>query len=91
MILLFAKAIKRLPILSYWGRYSIIILCTHGLLLNRACLFLDGMGFIKVAGYTLSIVVCFIIVRGICTALIPLCIKYIPKLTAQKDFFRVRK
>lgn len=83
MILLIAKFIKRLPLISFWGRYSIMILCTHfpiatavSLLLSRI---LSGTPLLL---STLALTLC------ICHFLIPLLKKYLPYFTAQKDLIK---
>lgn len=68
---------------------SIVILCIHSVLAVLICRLLRKTGFVCMVGTMPSLAVCLIMVMAICTALIPLCIKYIPTLTAQKDFFKV--
>lgn len=84
-ILFLCKIIKRIPLVSYMGRYSIVLLCTHHLIYRPIRVILDKMGCdgeyqsIAIAAITLFL----------STALVPLCIKYIPWFTAQKDLIKV--
>ena len=84
LVLTISKFIKRIPFVSFWGRYSIIVLCTHqviviamGGLLHS---FLSGIPlFIAVLASTLFI----------CHLLIIFMKKYMPHVTAQKDVIRI--
>lgn len=80
-VLFFCKSIGRLPFVSYFGRYSIIPLCTHHLVYRPIKVGMHQLGIAS----DWSIVFLTIL---ICWALIPLCIKYIPYFTAQKDLIR---
>lgn len=83
-VLLLCKQIKRVPLVSYFGRYSIIILVTHNLVYS----------FVKVGLAKLGLVingiewVQFFIVILASLVIIPLFIKYIPKLVAQEDLIK---
>lgn len=84
-ILMLCKAIKRIPVISYFGRYSIIPLCIHHLIYRPIMLVVykfipaeDG-GNYMVALLTILA----------CLAAIPLLKKYIPVFTAQKDLITV--
>ena len=84
MILFIAKYIGIVRFVTYFGRYSIIILCTHYPLLkiiNRYVL--DQMD----GGIMVRIALSFIILMAIEQALIPLLKKYLPHVTAQKELF----
>ena len=80
-LLMLCKAVKRLPVISYFGRYSIIPLCIHHLIYRPVLLVvaqfipIDNGGAYIVAAVT--VVICFVC--------IPLFIKYLPYVTAQKD------
>lgn len=77
-VLFLAKFFNKLPILSYYGRYSIIILCTHMLLY----LVLHRLG-VHNSWILLSLVLLsFIIV-------IPFMRRWFPHVTAQKDVIKV--
>lgn len=80
-ILFFCKIIKRLPFVSYFGRYSIIPLCVHHLIyrpVDVALSYFNISGGVFVA--TITVLLCW---GGI-----PLCIRYIPWYTAQKDLIK---
>lgn len=84
-ILFLCKIIKHIPLVSYMGRYSIILLCTHHMIYRPVRVILDRMGC---DGEFQSIAVA-VITLFLSTALIPLCIKYIPWFTAQKDLIKL--
>lgn len=84
-VVLCSKMIHKLPLVSYFGRYSIIILCTHMLVIQVV--------IIIIGKFELSSVWKYIIVF-VCTMLsyiiiIPFCKKYLPYVTAQKDVIKV--
>ena len=84
-IVLLSKWIKRLSVFNYWGRYSIMILVSHGIVYQ-----LVGYA-LKYSG--LSVIWCFVInlvtTMGICSLLIPFFIRFMPHVTAQKDVIPV--
>ena len=86
-LLLLCKSIKRLPVVSYIGRYSIIPLALHHLIYRPIELVVykhiapeDGGSWL-VALATIAI----------CIVAIPLCKRFIPQFTAQKDLIKERK
>lgn len=77
-VLFLCKTIKHIPFVSYFGRYSIIPLCTHHLVYLPLKYILirfniSGGGILPI--FTILI----------CWACIPLCLKLIPWFIAQKD------
>ncbi len=88
-VLLLSKRIKRLPLVSYWGRYSIIILCTHILVIKPTWLILRHVGLAEIVTAGWGCLVTLTIVMFSYLAIIPLCVKYIPWFTAQKDLIKV--
>lgn len=85
MVLLISKWLKHLPFVSQWGRYSIIILCTHYPIV---------LGLIRVSSghlYSRFIQLLFVFCSTmlICHFLIPFMKKYMPHVTAQKDVIKV--
>ncbi len=88
-ILLLSKRINRLPFVSYWGRYSIIILCTHMLVIQPTCIILRHIGFFEVVSAGWSSLIILTMVMFSYLAIIPPCIKLIPWFTAQKDLIKV--
>ena len=86
-IIFSAKIIHNLPFISYWGRYSIMILVSHQLLLQ----ILSPL-FRKVPiNIPLKIVVLLGVVMFSYQFLIPLMKKYLPYVTAQKDVINLLK
>lgn len=85
MILSISRILGVIPLISYIGRYSIIILCTHVYLmqLSYAIAFhaSDDLSHITAMTILLTIVSCIIA--------IPLCKRYLGLFTAQKDIIRV--
>ena len=84
MVLLVAKMIGRLPLISYWGRYSIMVLCSHNLFLNVLCPLLkpylsEGM----------LLFVSFVAAMLASHLMIPLMKRFLPHVTAQKDLIKV--
>lgn len=83
MILFIAKYVGVVKLLTYFGRYSIIILCTHYPLLkiiNRYLLW-------QMDGVIVKILASYFILMTIELTLIPLLKKYFPYVTAQKELF----
>lgn len=88
-VLLLSSVIKWMPIISYIGRYSIIVLCTHMLtvtLLVAALHFLPepcrGRGYLE----SLIFLTLTIAISVLCCWLLK---KYLPWFTAQKDLIKV--
>ena len=86
-IIFIAKVINHVPFVTYWGRYSIMILVTHSLLLK-----VITPPILK-AHLPMSITVMLVlaILMFSYQLLIPLMKKYLPYVTAQKDVIDVAK
>ena len=85
-ILLLARFFGRLPFFSYVGRYSIMLLLTHGLLirvLTPLCFRLS-----EKTGPEIAVLLLFLIVLMSYYLLIPLMRRFLPYVTAQKPLFR---
>lgn len=80
-ILIISKKIKRLPVISYFGRYSIIILCCHFVILDFLCPFIISKNY----SILMSVIITFIVLVLSFFILIPFCRSYLPYFTAQKD------
>ena len=82
-----AKMIHDLPFISYWGRYSIMILVSHQLILQVFAPLLRKAH--------LSIPVTIVLLLGIVMfsyqLIIPLMKKYLPHMTAQKDVIKIKE
>ncbi|MCH5241719.1 MAG: acyltransferase [Muribaculaceae bacterium] len=86
LLLCFCKFINRIIFISWVGRYSIILLVTHGLILN--VLFNEKITekFSEIIEFNVYQIAAFFITLTISSALIPFCKKFLPYITAQKYF-----
>lgn len=84
-----AKMLRDLPFITYWGRYSIMILVTHTLVLQ---VFMP-LGRKFLIGFPQFVMVMIILIATMFSyqLLIPLMKKYIPYFTAQKDLIDVSR
>lgn len=82
-LLLLCKLVTWIPIVSYLGRYSIIVLGLHSPLKNYAHLPIQA-----VTNYSFSQLEILVFSLLLCWIAIPLCRKYLPKLTAQSDLIK---
>ena len=80
-----AKLLHDLPFVSYWGRYSLIILCTHALLLQ---IIMPLARMVELPKYLIAFIV-LVVVMFSYQLIIPLMKKYLPHVTAQKDVISV--
>lgn len=87
-ILFLCKMIGRLPIVSYAGRYSIVILCVHHMIYRPANIVLKSVAGGEFCGFYWCV---FFITLGLSLSFIPLCIRYIPWFVAQKDLIKEGK
>lgn len=82
-IMMISKRLSKLPIVTYYGRYSIMVLVTHEAVFSI-------VGFV-ISHFKLSITVLFLVnlflTLIVCLALIPLMRRYLPYVTAQKRIF----
>lgn len=86
-IIFTAKVIKHIPFVTYWGRYSIMILVTHSLLLK-----IITPPILKIhLPISLTVILMLTVVMFSYQFLIPLMQKYLPYVTAQKDVINVSK
>lgn len=91
MVMFLSKMIGRLPFVSHWGRYSIIILCTHIMLIQLLVKVMEKVGVAAAIGPWPCILLVLAIVMFSYEVIIPLCIRFIPWFTAQKDLIPERK
>ena len=82
-----AKLIRDLPFVTYWGRYSLMILCTHDLLLN---VFMPLSRKVDLPQPIMAFIV-LAVVMFCYQLLIPLMKKYLPYVTGLKDVINVSK
>ncbi len=83
-LLFLCKTLKRIPLITYMGRYSIILLCTHALCSPIVRL----VSHVTNTAYSVWIVGLLTLV--ISTLMIPLCKKFIPWFVAQKDLITIK-
>lgn len=83
-LLMFCKAIKWLLIVSYMGRYSIIVFGLHGIFARYAYL------PFHLVGYTLTTSIQLLLIIFLCWGSIPLCKRFVPFFTAQSDLIKIR-
>ena len=83
-ILSIAKSITYIPIISYIGRFSIIVLCIHCFIINCS-IYLKN--YIDIHFCTVKYPVFFItlLTFTLCLCLIPIMRRYMPHITAQKN------
>ena len=89
-VLLLSSVIKRLPVISYIGRYSIIVLCTHMTivtLLVAALHFLPGAQQTDLMHSLVFLAVTLVGSMACCWSLS----RYLPWFTAQKDLIKVHR
>lgn len=84
-IVFLAKLLRDLPFVSYWGRYSIMILVSHSLLIKCYLPLLSKLGLPQ----PLLLFLAVLAVMFSYQLIIPLMIKYLPHVTAQKDVINV--
>lgn len=83
-VLFLSKILGKVPLLSYIGRYSIIVLCTHVYAIDLMVNCLKGMN-----NASLKLPIVFISSVFICALVIPLFKNYLGFFTAQKDLIKV--
>lgn len=83
ILLVICKYINKIPYVSYIGRFSIIVLLTHGLLNNvirRILAHLFGLD-IETTWFRISL---FFVIMGLMLIVIPFCRRFLPYICAQK-------
>lgn len=86
-MLLLAKVINRIPLVSYFGRYSIMILVTHGWVQWEIIKIFREFHIYWPKPVSLTFV--FVVTMLLYLGLIPFMKRFLPYVTAQKDVFRV--
>lgn len=80
-----AKKLNRLPLVSYWGRYSIMILVTHRIVYQAV----SPLAIVMTGGVNYGTVMVNLAITLLSYLLIiPFMRKYLPYVTAQKDIIR---
>ena len=86
-ILFISKFLKRLPLVSYFGRFSIIILVTHMPLIQRV---MPLVFRLHLPYWWMESILGTIIVLLASLVIIPLCLRFFPYVTAQKDLIPIK-
>ncbi|MEE3416266.1 MAG: acyltransferase family protein [Prevotella sp.] len=86
-VLMLSKYFGHLPIISYIGRYSIVVLLTHLLYLFAIRNLLYQAGIDQGARIDINIAV-FVVIILLMLPTIKFCIKYLPYCFAQKDLWK---
>lgn len=87
MVLILSKMIGHLPLVSFWGRYSIMILCTHQfIVVSMAWL---ALKFAPSLPAPVQIITVFLATLFVCHWMIHFMKRFMPHVTAQKDVIRV--
>lgn len=86
-VVMLAKLLKKLPLISYFGRYSIMILVTHIEVLNLYAGILEHSGLKLPVGYIFTINLILTMLSYV--IIIPFMRKFMPHVTAQKDVIKV--
>lgn len=84
-VIILASWIVRLPLISYLGRYSIILLLTHGILLRMGTPFVIRASEYIDPFYTALMF--WVVMMLSYLVIIPLAIRFLPHVTAQKPLF----
>ncbi len=86
MVIVIASIVKYVPFVSYLGRYSIILLLTHGLLLRL----LEPLcrEIATVANSYVAVLATTVLALATYIVIIPFSCKFIPKLTAQRPLLK---
>ena len=87
LILSLSSMIVKLPLISYLGRYSIIVLLTHGLIIRFSLPFVLRLSgsmnpYCLIFAFWLMIALSYLIIT-------PLCKRFLPHITAQKPLLRI--
>ena len=85
-ILLVSKMLHSLPIVSIFGRYSIIILLTHYPILGLLFRVFDRFALPQ----NIAIIFIFVVIMSIMYVIIPIMRKYCAYITAQKDLIPIK-
>ena len=88
-VIMLAKLLKKLPLISYFGRYSIMILVTHIEVFNLFAAVLKYSGLNLSVGWQYTIN--FFLTMLSYVLIIPFMRKFMPHVTAQKDVIPIGK
>lgn len=86
LVFMLSKILNSLPVFSYIGRYSIVVLLTHLLYLFAIRNVLYKLGVDQ--GALLTNIIVFVVIIAISIPTIKACIKFLPYCFAQKDLIK---
>lgn len=84
-IILFSKKVKHIPVVSMFGRYSIMILVTHSILLRLYDIMLHYIGIKEPIALWVNLLITLLSYL----VFIPFMKRFMPHVTAQKDIIKV--
>jgi len=84
-VIFFSKKVNRIPVVSRYGRYSIMILVTHSILIQLYGHLLNHIGIKGSIALWLNLLITLLSYL----VLIPLMKRFMPHVTAQKDVIKV--
>lgn len=87
-VLFLSRFFGYIPFISYIGRYSIILLVTHLPLIQRL---MPRLFRLEIPVWWLSALIGTVIVSLLYYAIIPICKRFLPYVTAQKELLRSKK
>ena len=88
-IVLLSKWIKYLPVVRWWGRYSIIILILHLFFIKHFVFIFRHYHLFTDQPWTCLLII-LALTLACCSAAIPICKRFFPHVTAQKDIIPIR-
>ena len=88
-VILLAKLLKKIPLISYFGRYSIMILVTHWVVFDFIAAVLNHLRLNLPIGYIFMINLILTMLSYV--IIIPFMRKFMPHVTAQKDVIPIGK
>ena len=88
-VILLSKWIKHIPIVHWWGRYTIIILITHLVFMKHFVYIIRHFHLFPDHSWA-GILIIFTLSMLCSSAAIPICKRFFPHVTAQKDLIPIR-
>jgi fucose 4-O-acetylase-like acetyltransferase len=85
-VMFISKRLTKIPLISYFGRYSIMILVTHGIVIR---LIQPQLFKFHISEWWINALICTSLTLLVYLALIPLMKRYLPYVTAQKDLIPI--
>ena len=86
LIILLSKWLKTIPIIRWWGRYSIITLILHGFFYLHIVYL--GRRFHLLPDTWTSVLITLCLTMLCCSSAIPIVKGFLPHVTAQKDLLK---